>query len=249
MDQPEEIFFDTTCPHCRRTLSFPEGAAGTVQDCPMCGEIVVVSRDKTPLAGKLPLPIITSRLRLRPPVVADAPKLEAFMCDPAVFRYWDMEPTAPEDIEPAIAKPWSNRLTQEAGTICLAIETADRVIGLAWFNYAGTERTQGAIYAVIHPEFQRRGYGSEAARALLGFCFTGINLRRVMAACDSRNEAACRMLEKTGMRREGELVQGTLLRGELVNTVLYAMLAPEFHRPLPRHAHAEPAPPAEYSSK
>jgi RimJ/RimL family protein N-acetyltransferase len=231
MDEAEEIFFDATCPHCRRTLSFPERTAGIVQDCPLCNEILVVPRDKAAMAGKLPLPIMTSRLRLRPLVLADAGQLAAFICDPALFDYCEQRLTAPEEIEPAIDGPWSNLLTREEGRICLAMEMADQIVGLVWFSYLDHERVQGSVFVVVNPKFQRRGLGGEAVTALLGFGFAGINLHRLVATCDRRNAAACRMLEKAGMRREGEFVQDRLLRGEWVNTVAYAMLDTEFGRP------------------
>jgi RimJ/RimL family protein N-acetyltransferase len=40
--------------------------------------------------------------------------------------------------------------------------------------------------------------------------------------------AACGMLHKAGMRREGEGVQNRLLNGEWFNTSWYAILASEF---------------------
>jgi RimJ/RimL family protein N-acetyltransferase len=234
MNESEEIFFDATCPHCQHTLAFPERTAGIVQDCPMCNEILVVPRDKSAMAAKLPLPITTSRLQLRLPALADVTQLAAFMCDPAAFGYCEQMVSAPEEIEAAIEGPWSNRLTHE-GTICLVIEMGDQAIGMAWFNYLDQERTQGSVFVVIAPASQRCGLGTEAVRALLGFGFAGINLHRVVVTCDSRNAAACRMLEKTGLRREGEFLQDRLLRGEWTNTVSYAMLDTEFERASSRH--------------
>ena len=196
----------------------------------MCGEIVVVPKDDAPVAGKLPVPIETARLRLRPPIAADAPAVVKFMADPEIYRYWDAQPMDEAEVEAAIADRWTNRLTQAPGTVWFGVELAGTVIGLAWFGYVSQERQQGSLFAVIHPEFQRRGFGTEAVGALLAFGFSGIGLHRVAASCDSRNAAACRVFEKSGLRREGEFVQDRLVRGEWVNTVQYALLADEFDR-------------------
>lgn len=238
MDQAEAVFFDSKCPHCQHALAFPEGDAGAVQDCPWCGAIVVVPLDHAPLAEKLPLPIASRRLQLRPLTAADAPQLAACLGDAEAFPYWDCPVMAWEDFEQAIAGPWSNRLSQDAGSLGLAIVLADQVIGLAWFSYRDPLRKQGVFSLVIVPAFQGCGYGAEVTRALLGFGFNGLHLHRLAVTCDSRHAAARRMLEQAGMRREGEFRQDELRRGVWTDTVPYAMLSDEFDRPPHR---AEPA--------
>jgi len=66
--------------------------------------------------------------------------------------------------------------------------------------------------------------------ALLDFCFNGIKLHRVTASCDSRNVAACRLLEKAGMRREGEFLKDHFADGEWFNTFSYAVLSEEYRQ-------------------
>ena len=60
--------------------------------------------------------------------------------------------------------------------------------------------------------------------ALLGFCFEGLKLHRVAGWCDSRNVAACRLLEKAGFRREGEFLKNRWVHGEWTNSIWYALL-------------------------
>ena len=67
--------------------------------------------------------------------------------------------------------------------------------------------------------------------ALLTFCFEGLKLHRVTASCGGKNSAACRLLEKAGLRREGESIKDTLFVGEWGNTVWYALLEEEFAEP------------------
>jgi RimJ/RimL family protein N-acetyltransferase len=75
---------------------------------------------------------------------------------------------------------------------------------------------------------------------MLDFCFNGIKLHRVTAACDSRNVAACRLLERAGMRREGEFLKDHFADGAWFNTVSYAVLSEDCckgnDRPTPRTA-------------
>ncbi len=235
MDQAEETFFDSTCPHCQHALSFPENEAGAVQDCPWCDAIIVVPVDQAAVAGTLPLPIVSTRLLLRPPALADAPQLAPILGDPDLFRYGEWAVLGLDEIEQAIEGQWANHLAQEAGSLGLTIEMEGQVIGAAWFSYRDQTRKQGAFLLAIRPASQRCGLGAEAVRALLGFGFNGMHLRRVAVSCDSRHEAARRTLEKAGMRREGEFLQNECINGIWIDSVVYAMLHDEYAHP-PRRA-------------
>jgi RimJ/RimL family protein N-acetyltransferase len=68
----------------------------------------------------------------------------------------------------------------------------------------------------------------EALDAVVGFCFAGIKLHRITATCDSRNAAARGLLEKLGLRREGEFVKDHLVDGEWANTLCFAALREEY---------------------
>ena len=57
-------------------------------------------------------------------------------------------------------------------------------------------------YSVL-PAFQRHGYASEAARALVAWGFTQPGIRRIVANCRADNAASIRVLEKAGLRLTG----------------------------------------------
>jgi RimJ/RimL family protein N-acetyltransferase len=58
------------------------------------------------------------------------------------------------------------------------------------------------LYAV-GPELWRRGYATEAARAVLCWAFEFTDLPRVFAGADAGNTASFRVMEKLGMRFAG----------------------------------------------
>ena len=57
-------------------------------------------------------------------------------------------------------------------------------------------------YSVL-PAFQRHGYASEAARALVVWGLAQPGIRRIVANCRLDNAASIRVLEKAGMRQTG----------------------------------------------
>ena len=105
-----------------------------------------------------------------------------------------------------------------------ALAGTHRVIGLATIYFTDEARKQIGFTLLIAPAHRRQGFGTEAAFAVMAFAFDGLNLHRVVASCDSRNLAARGMLEKIGMRREGEALESLFQKGEWVNETWYALL-------------------------
>jgi RimJ/RimL family protein N-acetyltransferase len=80
----------------------------------------------------------------------------------------------------------------------------------------------------IRKEQWRKGYGSDALRVLVGFCFEEINLNRVMLEVYSFNTAAIRCYEKLGFKTEGVLRQSIFRDGQYHDTVAMGMLRSEW---------------------
>jgi RimJ/RimL family protein N-acetyltransferase len=86
---------------------------------------------------------------------------------------------------------------------------------------------QCEIGFTLAPEYQGRGYATEAVRLLAGYLF-GRGKHRITASCDARNAASAAVLERLGMRREGHLRQSTWAKGEWTDDLLYALLRDEW---------------------
>lgn len=56
------------------------------------------------------------------------------------------------------------------------------------------------LFYSISPSQQRRGYGTEAAKALVDYAFQQLSLRRVVAATTHDNAASMGVMRKLGMR-------------------------------------------------
>jgi RimJ/RimL family protein N-acetyltransferase len=85
-----------------------------------------------------------------------------------------------------------------------------------WIITLADETVIGAMHLRLHPpraEFGfniarphwNRGYGTEAAKAVLTFGLTLPSIERVEATCHVDNGASARVLEKAGMQCEGVL--------------------------------------------
>ena len=58
------------------------------------------------------------------------------------------------------------------------------------------------LFWAVTPREQRRGYASEAARALVGFAFEALSLDRIWACTERENVASIAVMRRLGMRVE-----------------------------------------------
>jgi ribosomal-protein-alanine N-acetyltransferase len=72
-----------------------------------------------------------------------------------------------------------------------------------------------------------QGLMPEALRALIEHAFGPLNLHRIEADVDPRNEASVRLLEKLGFRREGYLRERYFKDGEIQDSVFLGLLRGE----------------------
>ena len=58
------------------------------------------------------------------------------------------------------------------------------------------------LYYALSPAYQRQGYATEAAQALINYAFTQLHLKRIVATTTSGNVASIGVMRKVGMRIE-----------------------------------------------
>jgi ribosomal-protein-alanine N-acetyltransferase len=111
----------------------------------------------------------------------------------------------------AAADPWTHGFS-------MVEPTSGAVIGSC--VYKGTPDEGGVVEIAygVDPEYQGRGYATEAARALVNFAFRSGQVRLVRAHTRAENNASTRVLAKCGFERIGEVVDpedGLVWRWEL----------------------------------
>jgi RimJ/RimL family protein N-acetyltransferase len=175
-------------------------------------------------------PVSTARLDLRPHTAADLDDLFAFHSDPEVVRYIPWPVRSLDETRTALdAKLPRHRVDAEGEWLVLAMQLREtgHVIGEVLLRCADAEAGEGELGYALHAGFQRRGYATEAARAMLGLAFGPFGLRRVTAVLDVRNAASAALVEKLGFVRES-VATGQVFKGELVDEAHYAISAEAF---------------------
>jgi RimJ/RimL family protein N-acetyltransferase len=171
--------------------------------------------------------LATEHLRLRPFVAEDA------------------EPLARHGSARAIADamldwphPFSNAIARSTIAAQAASFQAGRSVHFAVQPRDAAELIGGVELAALDPDNQRaelrfwiaesawgRGLASEAAGAVLRFCFSELALHRVDALHLVRSAAGGAVLRKIGMRQEGLLRERVRKYGVFEDVALYAALA------------------------
>ena len=168
---------------------------------------------------------------LRRFALADVATFIAYRSDPVVARYQSWDAPYPREAGEQMIAGLQHDHPDTAGQwfqFALTLRSTGELIGdLASGTDSGDDR-QAEIGFTIRPEFQGRGYATEAARLLLAYLFGARGKHRVRADCDARNPASAAVLERIGMRREGWLRESTWFKGEWTDDLLYAMLDREW---------------------
>jgi RimJ/RimL family protein N-acetyltransferase len=140
----------------------------------------------------------TPRLVLRRFSPDDGPGLHAVLRDPEVVRF---EPYGPVDAAEAARLAAERADDPSFWAICLA---EGALVGNLYLHLEepAAWRTYELGY-VLGRDHWGHGYATEACLGLLDDVFAG-GAHRVVAHCDLRNVASWRLLERLGMRREGE---------------------------------------------
>ncbi len=114
----------------------------------------------------------------------------------------------------------------------VVLRAEQRLIAACGLHLSEPDSRQGFIGYALNRRHWGRGYATEAARGLLVVGFQHVGLHRIFATCDPANAASARVLEKIGMRREGQLREHVWTKGRWRDSPLYALLQREW-RPEP----------------
>lgn len=221
---------ECTCPVCGRSLSFIGSSRGRVSTCPHCGADIIVPTNAETEARMLPIPIRTERLLLRQLQSGDRNALLELMSDEESFRFIEWDPLDFGEVDQWLRTERSCRLSVPGGHLCLGIELiAESVlVGFVSVYLLPECEFQAGFTVMIARRYRNREYGTEAVRAVIGFCLTELRLHRVAASCDSRNAAARRLIENAGLRLEGQFIEDKYVKDEWISTFFYAVLDREF---------------------
>jgi len=174
------------------------------------------------------LPTLTGeKVRLRPLVIPDAPRLVALLGDPAVNR--NLRLRTPVTL--AAEREFIAALAHATDQLVLGITALDdgRLMGVCGLHQLGDPARQAELGLFLGgPEEWGRGYGTEVTRLLCKHGFEVMGLNRIWLHVYADNQRGLRAYQRVGFHREGVLRKAAVRDGEYVDVVAMGILRSEW---------------------
>jgi [ribosomal protein S5]-alanine N-acetyltransferase len=175
--------------------------------------------------------ISTARLALRLISDRDVDAMFEVFSDPVVMRYWSTPPLADREGAVALVNEIHESFERQVMLKWGVARRADNMLmgTTTLYNLDFTNRRAELGYA-LGRTYWGQGYMHEALQALLSYAFETLDLRRLEADVDPRNEASIKSLERLGFQREGFLRERWEVGGEIQDALFYGLLRSEWRR-------------------
>jgi ribosomal-protein-alanine N-acetyltransferase len=152
--------------------------------------------------------IETSRLVIRRFRSDDSRDLFAYLSLTEVYEFEPGEPVTAEQ-----AQELADVRSRGSAFWAVELRAERRMVGHLYFPLVDpAELMTYELGYIFSPSYQRLGYATEAARALVEHAFAALGAHRVIAQCNPANAASWRVLEKIGFVREGHLRRNCFIR-------------------------------------
>ncbi|KZX00216.1 hypothetical protein JL49_12790 [Pseudoalteromonas luteoviolacea] len=170
----------------------------------------------------------TARLTVRPLQQSDLTDVYQSRKNPDTSKYIG-DPATIEDAKLRIKEatlPWQV-IDHQKMMLAIRCKTTNQFIGELLFKFTQKQCHIGEIGYRLSPLHLSQGYAFEAASMFISHLFEQFELNKVVAVCAINNIASWRLMEKLGMRREGELRDNMYLQGSYHDSFLYSILRRE----------------------
>jgi RimJ/RimL family protein N-acetyltransferase len=178
----------------------------------------------------LSLPITTRRLHIREYVVADIPTVFQYVNDAAYWQYQRGDAPTAQQLDTLLKWVVNEQAAKPRLAYFLAATRKDtgEIVGEAVLKITNAVDRQAEIGFGVAPRLWKQGFGTEIAGALLEAAFSQLKMHRAGAQCSPENKGSIRIMQKTGMAREGLLRDVHQARGKWWSTVIYGVLEHEY---------------------
>ena len=167
----------------------------------------------------------TPRLILRRIAMSDAKDIFAYSCDEEVARHvlWSAQKDISEAQEYCRFMMRKYRYDEPSSWGIIEKKTGKLVGTIGFMDYNEDNATVEVGYSLAR-WLWNGGYMTEALARVIDYAFENMDFNRIEAQHELANPSSGRVMEKCGMRKEGELRQRLYNKGKYVDVALYAIL-------------------------
>jgi len=173
----------------------------------------------------------TERLILRPYEEKDLSEYYKLFSD-KINMYFvdDLILNTVEEAEKSLKKAIEFNNNGKARRFCIALKENDKLIGGTGYDIQA-ETPVGKIGGMgwfIMPEFQNKGYITEAVKKVLEFAFLHDNCVRIETGCYKDNIPSQKVMAKAGFRKEAEKIKAQWHDGQMKDRLGFAINKDEY---------------------
>lgn len=168
--------------------------------------------------------IDTPRLLLRPVTLADATDMYAYASDEETTRFVFPQHQSLEETKLSIATYF---IADPLGKFAIQDKSSGKMIGTIDLRVDSAKETAEIGYTLSRL-FWGQGMMPEAVMTLLHLGFDTLDLVRIYALHDVRNQKSGRVMEKTGMKIEATIPSARSVRGQVVDEVMRGITKDEW---------------------
>ena len=176
------------------------------------------------------LPLRTPRLVLRPLRETDVPALFEIHSDRKAMRYWDGPTWESDERGRAMVARDFALTTRDYLRLGIELASSGTLLGTCTLFGINAQCRRAEVGYILSPLGWGHGYMHEALSALLDYAFTELNLNRVEADTDPRNERSTRLLARLKFSKEGLFRERCIVDGEVSDSAMYGLLRRDWIR-------------------
>ena len=169
--------------------------------------------------------IAGKRVQLRAPRNEDAVDLFALFSDPAVMRYWSRPPMTTLGEAQGLIGEMLDAFEQRTLINWMVADRDDAVIGTCTLFRIDPRHRHAEIGYALRSDHWGRGIASEAVALVLDWAFRRLDLQRVEADIDPRNDGSRQLLARLGFSSEGVMRQRFFVGDEATDSEIFGLLA------------------------
>ncbi len=104
----------------------------------------------------------------------------------------------------------------------IMIKGETKVIGHIYLGLTGAEcNNEYNLGYIMNPQYQGKGYCTEAAKAVMDHAFSELHANRVIGACNPENIPSWKVMEKIGMQKEAYFKKRFFIRNDDEGNPIY----------------------------
>lgn len=167
--------------------------------------------------------LTTGRLTLRKLRLSDDKELYAIRSNEGVNKYLERSPAASIDEAQVFIKKINDGIDNNGWIYwAIALKDDDKVIGTICIWNISFEDASGEIGYELKPEFQGRGFMSEAIKKVIDFGFNEMKLKSLEAFTHKENLPSIKLLERNNFKRNYLFEQKHKEELQKRNTIIYS---------------------------